>query len=561
VPVDLANARAIEHWLDTEPIAVARIFAARIALRVLPLLVGVTSVGHQRTMYHEDARQMAIATFGALIPAWGTENIDITLEEKAFRVALDHIRSKYSGGGGGAFGAGGAAVGVGGSASPDLHLEAVTNAISSAVDVATAASQNRSKSDIIKLVLREIRLATIAYPASSPSYSEIAINPPVNLDDLVKAPLWRAEPPYRASTSWTYLQRTMRNSDKDWSPWIDWYNGRVQGRTSDGKLEKILSELPKEIWQRDLASINVEMHRAISLPQEDPPPSIPNPGPASTFIITEQGFDLSGGSPTELERTDKLQKSLHERIKTRLNQLGDVVGSSNQHLSLALEFNDYMRFLDVDLAELDVPSVWSTGNGLAAYVEALSNPQPGVMTEPLEPEIIANLRALTLDHIAFISGFAIGRELMSRVQTIHQMNRPLDEIKRITGDVLRPMLSTRRLLGDKARSLIASLARAFDDLDIKAVTLLSSGSETARNSLIAFGRAVHPIVVLTEGAAMIAILAGSPYPQILTTSLLFIRDNADAIMAFAASDPELSQWLVWLIERSNKFLREFGDAI
>jgi hypothetical protein len=69
MPINLADTRAIQRWLETEPVAIARIFAARIALRVLPLLIGVTSVGHERTIYHEDARQMATATFGALISA------------------------------------------------------------------------------------------------------------------------------------------------------------------------------------------------------------------------------------------------------------------------------------------------------------------------------------------------------------------------------------------------------------------------------------------------------------------------------------------------------------
>ena len=194
-------------------------------------------------------------------------------------------------------------------------------------------------------------------------------------------------------------------------------------------------------------------------------------------------------------------------------------------------------------------------------MEALRAPQPGTVTEPLEPETVANLRALILDHTAFINGFAAGRELRARAQAIHEVNRSIEEIKQATAGTLRPMLTTKRLLAQKAQGLIGSLVRAFEDLDTRAIGLISSGSETAKNSLIAFGRAIHPIIVLSEGTAMIAILMNSSHPEILKAALIYLRDNAESITAFAASDPELSRWIVWLIDRTKKFLDEFGEKL
>ena len=142
-------------------------------------LVEVMSVGQQKSMYQQDARDMAIATFGALVVAWGPEDCDLTLEERTFHKALEHFHSKYSGAFWGA---------LSGATSRDVNLEAIIKAISLAVDTAVAVSKKEKSDKIIRTAVASVRQAHLAYPASSPSYAEIKIVPPVIFEALKTLP-------------------------------------------------------------------------------------------------------------------------------------------------------------------------------------------------------------------------------------------------------------------------------------------------------------------------------------------------------------------------------------
>jgi hypothetical protein len=116
-------------------------------------------------------------------------------------------------------------------------------------------------------------------------------------------------------------------------------------------------------------------------------------------------------------------------------------------------------------------------------------------------------------------------------------------------------------LAERAQHLVQLLARSLADLDTTAYSLLASGGETGKNGLIAFGRALHPILAMAGSADVALILAGNPHADTLRVTLTYVRDNADAIAAFAASDPQMSTWLSWLLDRARRLLRDFNDAI
>ncbi len=105
---------------------------------------------------------------------------------------------------------------------------------------------------------------------------------------------------------------------------------------------------------------------------------------------------------------------------------------------------------------------------------------------------------------------------------------------------------------------MCSLTRALQLIETSAYTVLASGSEPGKNGLIAFGRAVHPLLVIAGSADVVRILAGDPNPDTLRTALLYLRDNADAIAAFTATDPQLNGWLAWLMGRTKELLAKIG---
>jgi hypothetical protein len=314
---------------------------------------------------------------------------------------------------------------------------------------------------------------------------------------------------------------------------------------------------------RNVLSLLREQETIQSTVDEDQSPEIPDPGPGSTFVPTQQGYELEPQGLEGHERDDQVQRSLHARLRRRVERLQGAMGRiGNTHPTLAAEFADYAMFVGPDLDELDVASLWSAGSGLSEFVRALDAQDLGrTITEPLEPEPLGELRALMRDHTAFVLGFTAGRELMARAEALRDAERPLEVIKATTLAILRPMLETKHLLAERAQHLVQSLSRALTEIDTQALSLLASGSETGRNGLIAFGRALHPLLILAGSVDVVLMVSGNAQADTLRTTISYLRDNADAIAAFAASDPQLSTWLTWLLGRSHDLLRDMGDAL
>jgi len=291
------------------------------------------------------------------------------------------------------------------------------------------------------------------------------------------------------------------------------------------------------------------------VPADTPPgdgaPEVPSPGPGSTFVITPAGFELASGTPEQAEQEDNSQQALLRRIVRRVERLREPMRQlSNTHPALAEEFADYDSLLSHKISELDVPSLWSCGSGLIEFVRALdAQVSAATLTPLIEPEPLADLRALIHDHAAFILGFEKGRELASRVAALHNLERTPEQLRDMALRVLRPMLEGRHLLAQQAQRLVRALVRAFEDGDAKGFALLTAGFETGKNGIIAFGRALHP-VLLAAGAVDIArALLGDASADTLRAATVYLRDNAEPLIGLAASDPQLSIWLEWLISR------------
>ena len=289
---------------------------------------------------------------------------------------------------------------------------------------------------------------------------------------------------------------------------------------------------------------------------DEVPPDVPEPGPGSIFVATAAGFELDPRLPEETERNDAVQKALHISITRRIERLRNAIARiSNTHPILAAEFADYAVFVGPDLAELDVASLWSAGSALSEFVRAFETQNlASTITPPLEPETLAEFRALLRDHTAFILGFDTGRRLTARAAAFHAVERPPEQIGNTIFAVLRPMLNTPRLLAGRAQHLVSSLTRAFKDLDAKTLAVLVAGDETGKNGLIGLGPALHPVVLSAAGIDLALTLAGVKHADTLRAAALFLHDNCDAVTAFIASDPQLTEWLLWLIERTRKLV-------
>jgi hypothetical protein len=146
--------------------------------------------------------------------------------------------------------------------------------------------------------------------------------------------------------------------------------------------------------------------------------------------MTPGGFELDPRLPEQEERDDPDQKALHTRVIRRCEVVRELmVRISNTHPTLAAEFADYELFVSADLAALDVASLWSAGSALLELIRAFDTQDPSsTITPQLEPETLAEFRALLRDHTAFILGFETGRKLTERVAALHEIERRPEEI-------------------------------------------------------------------------------------------------------------------------------------
>jgi hypothetical protein len=303
-----------------------------------------------------------------------------------------------------------------------------------------------------------------------------------------------------------------------------------------------------QIGDRSFSTDKIPKTVQISNVPKPTPPRQSGPGPR--LRPTNAGFDIQGRAPPNSERTNPGQVALHNRLKRHATRLESAIARiSNTHKLLADEFNDYALFLSTDLADLDVASLWSVGTGLSEQVSAQTQAGQGVMTPELEPDILAEFRGLLMDHTAFIQGFAAGRELHERVLRTREAAQANPNLQAQSASVLCPMTSIPKLLAVKARHMVEALSRALASAPHAAFDLLASSGEVARNSIVAFARVLHPMLIVGEATNLALLFAGQEHAEVLQAAVIYLRDNMPHVAALFANDPQLAEWLAWMVQK------------
>jgi len=252
--------------------------------------------------------------------------------------------------------------------------------------------------------LRDLNLSDNHLSSLPPEIGQLKL-----LERLFLSGNWLSSlPPELADAASLRVLSLLRN------PLPDPYRSRVSSRPTV-TARNVLSHLRK---QEELQNVV----------DEDQTPEIPDPGPGSIFVPTKQGYELEPPGFEGDERDDPVQRSLHGRLRRRVERLQGAMGRiGNTHPTLAAEFADYAIFVAANLDGLDIASLWSAGSGLSEFVRALDTQDLGrTITEPLEPEPLGELRALMRDHTAFVLGFTAGRELMARAEALRDAEQPLE---------------------------------------------------------------------------------------------------------------------------------------
>jgi len=451
----------LEAWLQKQPREVAVAFAARAALRVLPIVQMA-----QRASYKGDLlSDVVLPVFRATAVSWVAAKYAVHETELAMSARAAARAAALA-------------------ATAASASEAASDAATVASDAASVASAPASGADtsaapafvFASAFLTDVAAANASTTAlwSAISLDATRVDEGVEASDIAGSPLWQRqrfhyhsdrqrvvelvkEQPDGLRSLWLELKATLVAANDDWDVWTDWYDDRLDGGPRTEERELAYVRIEEALWNQGPAVVNAEIRKriensrsaalAVTEPRDEaaltgvvastavplaataaavagdivgggaPPESIPpepssEPGPV--LQVTERGLEIIW-QPIGTDFDETLQKALHERLRHLLLTLKDATSRvANAHPTLDHLVSEYSDLIAQPFDRLDIGSLWAVGTGLLAFRVAFANQFSGTMTEPLEPHHLALLQQAAEIHGGFILGFPKGRELTDR---------------------------------------------------------------------------------------------------------------------------------------------------
>ncbi|MBS8260144.1 hypothetical protein DYI23_07935 [Roseibium polysiphoniae] len=374
--------------------------------------------------------------------------------------------------------------------------------------------------------------------------------------ELLESPLWlTGEMPGGILDCWGVLKELLLRADENWQVWIDWYESILSGQISSIGLEKSRAALVERFWTQGPAAVNARIRELID---EYERPEEPKGEPGQAADVQDGVLVLTSEVPKAYERSDELQRSLHELVREKASSLNASLRPlQNQYPELGKVVTAYLKSLEVPLAQLEVSNVWSEGNYLGGLAAAYAKQDiDRTLSEPLEPEIAGKLASLLTDHSGFILGFELGRLLTERADRMRR-NGELPESLR---QPVLEILSAFRRLRDNVEAETREIIEFTEDVVIQAGwptgRVAYSAYALTRTLLLRCGRfLIHkggPVLGAFGGVAALAQVGGDPQLVAVQQFALLFRDHAGAILQFAAGFPELRRWLAHIVDQFDQ---------
>jgi hypothetical protein len=234
-------------WVRKLPPEVAIAFAARMALRVLPIVW---------TARGEDFKHGFFADI--ILPVFRATNVAFAAAKYPAQATRRQATSASAGADAAA------------AAAPAAPAAAAAAAADSAFAAAAAA----------------VASANAACPVFWAAVSDDAthVEEGATASFIAGSPLWPKGQPDELRSMWVELNAALRTSGEDWDVWIDWYEARLQGKGSNQKLEIARAMIPNEIWREGPAKVNAEIKRLIEKHKSPAPPKKELPLPVVTTL-------------------------------------------------------------------------------------------------------------------------------------------------------------------------------------------------------------------------------------------------------------------------------------
>jgi hypothetical protein len=243
------------NWLLDKPRDVAVVFAARMALRVAPLLTGVR--GMRGGAADDFGEYVALPVFRATAAAW------VAGQYPAHGAAMAHAADAAC--------SAASFVAYGPRSAPLASARSTANAASRAAGVAAASGDPNAVfhepdagPGAVYACLAAAETTTPAdFGAAARADSEM-IDKGESASALAALPLWLAGRPDWAPEAWKRLEETLLAEDQDWRVWTDWYRARLEGEAANEALEVARVLIADDMWQQGPRAVNAEIARLIA---------------------------------------------------------------------------------------------------------------------------------------------------------------------------------------------------------------------------------------------------------------------------------------------------------
>lgn len=297
-------------------------------------------------------------------------------------------------------------------------------------------------------------------------------------------------------------------------------------------------------------AIDLALRSTIEFENPDDPIE-PEAGPGPQYSAV--GGRLSQVAVAPEDANMELQARLHERLKQKIAALGSSLAQAgNQHPELARAASEYSELLSLPTERVDVVGIWSVGNSLSELLRAYSTQEVSkTISVPLEPQLLASLRAIARDHSAFILGFPEAEELISRAD---RFDLGADVFKEIRGP-------GEKIIGELASNadLVDEGPRAIHRVAGDAVSAVGWAANRATYSCYLHIRnAVRALIRLSVGRdpnlasvtgfiTATSVIAGDPDAVMIRHALPFLELYGKELTVFFNHSADFRLYVEWAL--------------
>jgi hypothetical protein len=540
---------SLREWLRMQPPEVSGVIAVRAALRASPLIVAAFPPARN------DARTSASSTFAVF---WATALARAAAKYQArahdFRSFAAIAAAEAAAAEAAATGAAAAANAAAAAAATAATVTAATFAAPGLATAASAAA-GTAVADIDDV-------ASVAHFWGALSADVRAIGTGRTANQLAGDPLWLQGAPKWADDSWKKFQAAL--SIPQWTPWLEWYQRRLDGRELSEEIELLFVTLPVDPRETDpleqnallaaeIARLTKKETHISSENVSSAPPELPQPGPAPKMVVQDEQLDLALHRPADEPPLGKRSAALLNELREAARDFESTFDArSNAHAQVRKVLRRYQDQIDLDNPDVDL--IFALGLRLENAARAADRSIADGFEPTLEDSQQESLASVLQIHAVFIASDPDGVELLEAAE--RYAFKPTDDERFKTS--AEPVAARIGEAPNLAKERVVDLLR-------EALAEMGQGEHPARTGLV--GRNTTQSVLVKLAQAAILGVVGSVAGQIVIhtgagqliisdgavfsdKAIAFFLNNSHDLRALAAVAPEgfgfLGRVIDWL---------------